>query len=78
MQTQHHQHDRSYLPYVIGSILTGIVLSVYFNLSPTIIIILTVVGMIVVSSMLLWANANSHASGDEWWQDDNCSGWRGY
>lgn len=28
--------------------------------------------------LLVWTRANAHATGDEWWQDDSSSGWRGY
>jgi hypothetical protein len=26
--------------------------------------------------LMMWMNAN--ATGDEWWQDNDASGWRGY
>lgn len=39
-------------------------------------------GLVIIAfifcSMAVWLHANAHATGDEWWQDDSCSGWRGY
>ncbi len=33
---------------------------------------------LIFAAMALWAFANRHTVGSEWWQDDTASGWRGY
>lgn len=67
-----------YLSIIGGSIPTVIVLSSYYSISLELTIIFITISALIFGSMALWQYANSNATGDEWWQDNHCSGWRGY
>ncbi|QPC83372.1 hypothetical protein G4Y79_03045 [Phototrophicus methaneseepsis] len=41
-------------------------------------ITIILVTALIFGAMALWLHANAQAIGDEWWQDDHASGWRGY
>ena len=49
-----------------------------FHLSARFLIPLLLVLALSFMYLLIWTRANAHTTGDEWWQDDNCDGWRGY
>ena len=74
------RQNRSFpwLVFVGAAIVVSIVIGIDFGVSRTLIILIALIGGLVVGSMALWKYANAHATGNEWWQDDNCSGWRGY
>jgi hypothetical protein len=55
-------------------LLAGII----FHLSQSLIIPLVVILALILGAVGIWAHANKHADGSEWWQDDEASGWRGY
>lgn len=61
-----------------GAIPGGIVLEKYYAVPTDTIVVVTVLMAFVFSWLALWYYASSHEQGDEWWQDDSCSGWRGY
>ncbi|MCI0711278.1 MAG: hypothetical protein L0154_14065 [Chloroflexi bacterium] len=64
---------------MIGGIIPlSIVLSMTDSISPEVAVTVAIVAALVLGAMAVWMNANSHARGDEWWQDDHSSGWRGY
>ena len=67
-----------FLVFVGGSIPVGIILAHYYGLSENIIVIFVVIVSLIFGSWTLWRRANARANGSEWWQDDQCSGWRGY
>ena len=69
-----------YLPQILvgGLLPVTIILGSVFQLPQAFVIIVVVILSIVFGSMALWAYANRHADGSEWWQDDQASGWRGY
>jgi hypothetical protein len=67
-----------WLVFVGATITVSVVLGVDFGIPRTIIIVIALIGGLIFGSMALWKYANAHATGDEWWQDDSCSGWRGY
>jgi hypothetical protein len=64
--------------FVTVAILVGIILGGDIGISHDAIIGLIVFGSLVFGSMAVWNHANAQATGSEWWQDDSCSGWRGY
>ena len=74
------RQNRSFpwLVFVGAAIVVSIVLGIDFGVSRTLIIAIALIGGLIFSSMVLWKYAKVHAIGDEWWQDDSCSGWRGY
>ena len=55
-----------------------LILGNQFDLPKKFTIVIVVVAVLVFGSMALWMRANANATGDEWWQDDSSSGWRGY
>lgn len=61
-----------------GAIPAVLALNSFFRLSDRLAIILIVFLGLICGSMTLWAYANRHVDGSEWWQDDSASGWRGY
>lgn len=61
-----------------GAIPMVIVLDNYFTLPDEFTVVLVVFLSFIFGSAVLWAFANRHADGSEWWQDDSASGWRGY
>ncbi|MCB9455154.1 MAG: hypothetical protein H6671_04105 [Anaerolineaceae bacterium] len=40
--------------------------------------VIMLLAVLVAGTMGIWMRANAKANGDEWWQDDSSSGWRGY
>lgn len=59
------------VPLTIGLVLSSVL--------PLEFAVIIVMGTILVSgTMAIWMHASEQATGDEWWQDDDCSGWRGY
>lgn len=67
-----------WLVFVGAAIAAGTVLGVDVGIPPAVLIIILVIGSLILGSMALWNLANVNATGNEWWQDDSCSGWRGY
>jgi hypothetical protein len=55
-----------------------ILLAILFHLGQTFLVPLITIVVLLLGTVLLWSNANKHADGSEWWQDDDASGWRGY
>jgi len=76
--TMKKEKSSFFLTIVGGSIPVVILLSNYYAISIEVIIIFITIASLIFGSMIMWNNANAHAMGDEWWQDDRCSGWRGY
>ena len=37
-----------------------------------------VIGFVLFTALIIWINGNKNHTGDEWWHDNSCSGWRGY
>ena len=70
---------RALLLTLIGiSIPLALILGSYLGIPQRITIPYAVLATLVASSISLWTYANKDAEGDEWWQDDDASGWRGY
>lgn len=71
---------RRYMALVLisGAIPSTIILCSYFGLSESVSVPLIVVLGLAIGTIAIWANANRHVNGSEWWQDDSTSGWRGY
>lgn len=61
-----------------GIVLLTILLDNVRNLSQTAVILIVVVGSFLCSANAIWYHAVNNVTGDEWWQDDDASGWRGY
>lgn len=76
-----HSTDRIHrflLVLVGGAIPVTLTLGIVFRLSPSLITVLILVLGLMLAAMWLWYQANLDATGKEWWQDDEASGWRGY
>lgn len=69
---------RFFLFLVGGAMPFTLILGLIFRLSTVLITVLLIVLGMILAAMWLWYQANLRASGDEWWQDDEASGWRGY
>ena len=78
MQTKQHQSQGWLLVFIGGLFPLLLVLGTQFHLPELLLVPLLVVIALVFASMAVWMRANAHATGEEWWQDDSCSGWRGY
>lgn len=64
---------------LVGSVIPlTIILGNRFQLSQQVIILIVLVAALVFGAMAMWMRANADATGEEWWQDDSSSGWRGY
>ena len=61
-----------------GFIALDFILGNVYSILSRITIPLFLIALLVLSAMMMWARATAHATGDEWWQDDSASGWRGY
>ena len=72
-------HKRRWPLFLIGATLPiTLAVGIIFKLSTALITILLLVMGMILAAMWLWYQANLRARGDEWWQDDEASGWRGY
>jgi ABC-type dipeptide/oligopeptide/nickel transport system permease component len=77
--TQPTKHQRWWLPIsFIGIISLIFVLGSQFDLPQRLTLPLIVVTLLAFGTMAVWMRANTNATGEEWWQDDSSSGWRGY
>lgn len=61
-----------------GLIPLVLMLDSQFDIPQRFTIPVVVIAGLIFGAMALWMRANVHATGDEWWQDDSSSGWRGY
>lgn len=61
-----------------GFVPLTLILGNEYDVSTRITIPIIVISTFMFSYMWIWMRANANATGDEWWQDDNASGWRGY
>lgn len=61
---------------IVGVIPLTVVLTDAIGLPLEIAVIIVMVAVLVSGTMAIWLHAA--AQGDGWWQDDSCSGWRGY
>lgn len=73
------KHLRRWPLFLIGAaMLIVLAAGIIFQLSTALITVLLLIMGMILAAMWLWYQANLQASGDEWWQDDEASGWRGY
>lgn len=74
-------NKRKSVPLLIlvgNSIPVVIILANYYQIPQDFTVIFLIITSLIFGAMALWSHANAHATGNEWWQDDQCSGWRGY
>ena len=72
------QNNNLFMIFLLGgAFLLTLTVAVLFHLYTGMTTILVLVLGIVLASMALWYRANQNADGDEWWQDDDATGWRG-
>ena len=64
--------------FVGGIIPLTLILGSAYNLADRVVIPIVIIALFLFGSMWMWMHANATAKGDEWWQDDHTSGWRGY
>lgn len=70
-------HRTNYLTYLVGgSIPVFSVLAPSLGVTTAGIVVYVIVVGLLFGTMLMWDNATTHATGDDWWDDDHCSGWR--
>ena len=71
--------SRRFVPILLlGSIPALLLLGLLYRLSLPALIFFLIAGTLALSAAAMWHHANANARGDEWWQDDEASGWRGY
>jgi len=64
---------------LIGAIVPlTLILGPQFALPEKVTSLIVLVATLGFGAMALWEHATAHATGEEWWQDDSSSGWRGY
>lgn len=78
MKTNLKRSQKMTLFIIGGIVLLTILLNDVLNLSQTAVIVIVIVGSLLFSANAIWYHAVNNANGDEWWQDDDASGWRGY
>lgn len=78
MQVKQRKSQGWLLVFIGGLFPLLLVLGTQFHMPERFLIPLLVAIALVFASMSVWMRANAQATGDEWWQDDSCSGWRGY
>jgi uncharacterized membrane protein YjjP (DUF1212 family) len=61
-----------------AGLVAATVLALFVGIPQRDVIAFDVIGSLVFASAALWQHASAHATGQEWWQDDSASGWRGY
>jgi undecaprenyl pyrophosphate phosphatase UppP len=77
--TENKKQQAWWLLILVGGIVPlTLVLGSEYGISNRITIPIIVIAALIFCSMWVWIRANAHATGDEWWQDDSASGWRGY
>ncbi|MAT97175.1 MAG: hypothetical protein CL608_08535 [Anaerolineaceae bacterium] len=70
---------RRFLLFLVGGAMpVALTLGLIFRLSTIFITAFLLILGVIFAAMWLWYQANLRASGEEWWQDDEASGWRGY
>lgn len=67
-----------WLAFIGVASIGGMIVALEFGVSQTLVIVIALLVGLIIGAMTLWHHANANATGDEWWQDDSCSGWRGY
>lgn len=68
-----------WLSVIIGfSILVSGVLESFYHLPLKFILPFLILGLWIFGSIIMWQRANTKAKKDVWWDDNSCSGWRGY
>ena len=76
---QSSKQQRWWLLVLVGAIIPlTLLLAHEFDLAQRFTVPIIVVTALVFGSMAMWMYANANATGDEWWQDDSSTGWRGY
>ena len=78
MEKSENRKRRWFLFFIGGAMLVTLALGIIFQLSLVLITVLLLFLGMIFAAVWLWYQANLQASGDEWWQDDEASGWRGY
>lgn len=81
LQPDNNKHPRrhNFWTYLVGgSIPVFTILAPYLGVSTAAIIVYVIVVGLIFGTMLMWDNANEHATGHDWWDDDHSSGWRGF
>lgn len=78
MQQSRRRNTRFFLFVIGGAIPLTLILGLVFDLATTLITVLLIVEGLTFMATWLWYQANHRATGEEWWQDDHASGWRGY
>jgi undecaprenyl pyrophosphate phosphatase UppP len=76
---QASKRQQWWLLVLVGAIIPlTLLLGNEFDLAQRIVVPVIIVTALVFGSMAIWMRANANATGDEWWQDDSSTGWRGY
>ena len=76
---QSSKRQRWWLLILVSNLIPLILIfGAQFNIPQRFTLPLIVVDVLLFGAMALWMRANAKATGDEWWQDDSSSGWRGY
>jgi len=78
MKKSSKRNGRFLLFLIGGAMPIMLILGLIFRFSIVLLTVLLLVMGLILAAMWLWYQANQQASGDEWWQDDEASGWRGY
>ena len=64
--------------YSVGFYVAMMVLFITSHAPKEITVTFGTVGLIVTGAVVMWCAKARSSTGNEWWQDDNASGWRGY
>ena len=78
MNSRSRRKSSILLVLIVGAIAAIILLGHYFGLAQSASIPVIVILVLFCGVVALWSHANRHTDGDQWWEDDSASGWRGY
>jgi hypothetical protein len=71
--------QRWWLLFLVGGVIPlTLILGSQFDIPQRFTIPILVIAALAFGAMWIWMHANANATGDEWWQDNSSSGWRGY
>ncbi|MCA9917948.1 MAG: hypothetical protein KC445_08355 [Anaerolineales bacterium] len=78
MHKPHKRNMRFLLVCIAGIMALTLTAGLTLRLDITAITILLIFQGLIFAAIWLWHHANRHTTGQEWWQDNEASGWRGY
>lgn len=75
----HQRRQHWWLLPLVGAVSPIVTIMTFESMmSLEIAVAIVTMDILIFGAMAIWMRANHESKGTEWWQDDECSGWRGY